>query len=54
MTVTYCAVKLKRKGFGIELNTTYYLDGAAYCAAAERDMSMPSLFDTLPDQEQAA
>jgi len=54
MTVPYCAIKLKRKGLGIELNPAYYLDGAAYCAAAERDMSMPSLFDTLPDQEQAA
>jgi len=49
MTVPYCAIKLGRKGVGIELNNRYYLDGAAYCAAAERDMSMPSLFDTLPE-----
>ena len=58
MTVPYCAVKLKRRGIGIELNPAYYLDGAAYCAAAERDVSMPSLFDTLTDPndpiEQAA
>lgn len=54
MTVPYCAIKLKRYGRGCELSPTYFLDGAAYCAAAEREMSMPSLFDTLPDREQAA
>ena len=54
MTVPYCAVKLKRRGYGIELSPAYYLDGAAYCAAAEREMSMPDLFDTLNEQEKAA
>lgn len=29
-------------------------DGAAYCAAAEREMSMPGLFDALACQEQVA
>jgi hypothetical protein len=53
MTVPYCAVKLGRHGFGIELNNRYFLDGAAYCAAAERDKSMPGLFDLL-DLEKAA
>ncbi|MEC8917160.1 MAG: DNA methyltransferase [Pseudomonadota bacterium] len=53
MTVPYCAVKLKRRGRGVELNPAYYLDGAAYCAAAEREMSMPSLFDVLEDDEAA-
>jgi hypothetical protein len=47
MTVPYCAVKLKRRGIGIELSNSYFLDGAAYCAAAEREMSMPGLFDDL-------
>lgn len=47
MTVPYCAIKLKRRGYGIELNPAYFLDGAAYCAAAEREMSMPGLFDVL-------
>ena len=50
MTVPYCAIKLGRKGLGIELNNRYFLDGVAYCAAAERDMSMPGLFDTLPEE----
>lgn len=54
MTVPYCAVKLKRYGRGIELSPTYFLDGAAYCAAVEREMSMPDLFDTINQQEKAA
>ena len=54
MTVPYCAVKQKRYGRGVELSPTYFLDGAAYCAAAEREMSMPDLFDTINLQEKAA
>jgi DNA modification methylase len=53
-TVPYIAVKMGRYGHGIELSKLYYLDGAAYCAGAEREASMPSLFDTLPEQERAA
>jgi hypothetical protein len=48
MTVPERAVRLKRIGVGIELATNYFLDGAAYCKAAEFEMSMPSLFD-LPE-----
>ncbi|MCK9468247.1 MAG: hypothetical protein M0Q49_02415 [Porticoccaceae bacterium] len=47
MTVPYCAIRLKRYGRGCELSPTYFLDGAAYCAAAAREMSMPGLFDAL-------
>lgn len=56
MTVPYCALKLGRRGIGIELNNAYWLDGTAYCAAAVRDMSMPTLFnfDALDDDEQQA
>jgi hypothetical protein len=43
--VPYRAVKLGRKGLGIELNHAYFLDAAGYCEAAEREMAMPSLFD---------
>ncbi|UHQ21914.1 DNA methylase N-4 [Lysobacter sp. 5GHs7-4] len=46
-TVPYCALKLKRVGYGIELNPGYFLDMAAYCAAAARERSMPGLFDAL-------
>jgi DNA modification methylase len=46
-TVPYCALKLKRRGYAVELNPAYYLDMAAYCAAASRERSMPGLFDVL-------
>ncbi len=45
MTVPYCAIKLGRRGIGIELNPGYYRDGLAYVAAAAKGMSMPTLFD---------
>lgn len=44
-TVPFRAIKLGRYGYGIELNPSYFLDGASYCKAAEEDVSMPSLFD---------
>jgi hypothetical protein len=53
MTVPERAIRLGRAGVGIELATNYFLDGAAYCKAAEREMSMPSLFD-LPHEPEAA
>jgi hypothetical protein len=45
MTVPYRAIKLGRFGIGVELNHESFLDGAAYCEAAEREIAMPSLFD---------
>lgn len=53
MTVPYCAVKLKRVGLGIELNPDYFRDGVAYVEAAAREISVPSLFDLLPQTEAA-
>lgn len=58
MTVPYCAVKLGRRGLGVELNPGYFLDGVAHCKAAEASMSTPSLFDyvglrELPQAEAA-
>jgi DNA modification methylase len=47
MTVPYCAVKLKRRGLAVELNPGYFRDGAAYCAAAEREAAVPTLFDLM-------
>ncbi|AZV00372.1 helicase [Paracoccus phage vB_PthS_Pthi1] len=47
MTVPFRAVKLGRKGIGVELNKGYWLDGAKYCEAASREAGMPSLFDLL-------
>ena len=45
MTVPYCALKLGRRGVGVELNPGYFLDGLAYVEAAEREAAAPSLFD---------
>lgn len=45
MTVPYCAVKLKRKGIGIELSPSYFTDGARYVEAAARQAGVPTLFD---------
>ncbi len=52
MTVPYCAIKAGRFGYGCELSPAYFLDGAAYCAAAAREMSMPGLFDAIEAERQ--
>jgi hypothetical protein len=46
-TVPLCAVKLGRRGIGVELNSTYFRDGVAYVEAASQQVSMPTLFDLL-------
>lgn len=45
MTVPSIAVELDRYGVAFELNHNYFLDGAAYCKAAEDNVKMPTLFD---------
>jgi hypothetical protein len=53
MTVPYCAVKLRRRGIGVELSHRYFLDGAAHCAAAARGVATPTMFDlALPELEE--
>lgn len=53
MTVPFRAIKLGRKGIGVELNNGYWLDGCKYVEAAAREVRTPSLFDFL-EQEDAA
>ncbi|WP_372356939.1 DNA methyltransferase [Xanthomonas sp. NCPPB 3443] len=53
-TVPYMALKAGRRGYGVELNSKYFLDAAAYCAAAARDRGMPGLFDALDASAPAA
>lgn len=53
-TVPYRAILKGRKGRASELSTSYFLDGVRYLEAAERQMSMPSLFDALPAIESEA
>ncbi|WP_219209183.1 DNA methyltransferase [Variovorax boronicumulans] len=44
-TVPVRAIKLGRTGGGSELNPAYFLDQVHYLKAAEREHSMPTLFD---------
>ncbi len=46
-TVPYCAVKLGRRGMGVELSPTYFAESFRYLEAAARQMAIPSLFDLL-------
>lgn len=48
-TVPVTAVKMGRKGYGIELNSDYFRDGVGYLKAAEAEISMPTLFDFLAE-----
>lgn len=45
MTVPYRAIKLGRRGRGVELNPEYFLDGVKYLRCAEQDVAAPSLLD---------
>lgn len=47
MTVPVTAVKMKRKGYGIELNPDYFRDGVGYLKEAEDELDTPTLFDFL-------
>ena len=47
MTVPERAVKMGRRGYGIELSVDYFRDGVSYLKAAEEKISMPSLFDFM-------
>jgi len=47
MTVPYRAIGLKRRGIGIELNPTSFIDGVSHCTRRERELSAPSLFDLM-------
>lgn len=47
MTVPMTAVKMKRKGYGIELNADYFRDGVGYLQSAEQEIEEPTLFDFI-------
>lgn len=47
MTVPMTAVKMHRKGYGIELNPDYFRDGVGYLQEAENEIETPTLFDFL-------
>lgn len=45
MTTPYRAIKLGRKGYATELNSSYYADGLTYLHIAEQEATAPTLFD---------
>ena len=47
MTVPYTAVKMDRRGAGIELNSDYFRDGLGYLQEAEDARDVPTLFDLI-------
>lgn len=51
MTVPYRAILKKRFGIAFELNHSYFVDGAYYCNAAEKDVKLPSLFDLTENKQ---
>lgn len=51
MTVPMTAVKMGRKGYGIELNADYFRDGVGYLQSAEQEIETPTLFDFIGEQE---
>ena len=51
MTVPYKAVEAGRKGYGIELNPEYFLDGLRYLKEIDHKMISPKLFDLLKETE---
>ncbi|MCU7372830.1 DNA methyltransferase [Paucibacter sp. O1-1] len=53
-TVPYRAILKGRTGGGSELNPAYFMDQVHYLKSAERQVSMPSLFDALEEEAEAA
>ena len=47
MTVPYMAVKMHRRGYGVELNADYFRDGVGYLKEAEDELDVPTLFDFI-------
>lgn len=50
-TVPYVAVKLGRRGYGVELSDKYYQCGLAYMREIEQERMAPTLFDWLAKQQ---
>ena len=45
MTVPMMALRMGRRGRGVELNPGYWADGVKYLEAEERSQNIPTLFD---------
>jgi DNA modification methylase len=53
-SVGYRAILKNRRFIGTELSHRYFMDSAYYLKAAESEMSMPSLFDSMEPREDIA
>ena len=53
-TVPYLAVKMGRRGKGVELNPDYFRDGVGYCETADAELSAPTLFDLIDEKSGGA
>lgn len=51
MTVPMTAVKMNRKGYGIELSQDYFRDGVGYLQEAENERETPTLFDFMGERK---
>ena len=49
-TVAMMALRMKRKGYSIELNPDYFRDSVGYLRAEEVEIEQPSLFDLLEQE----
>ena len=47
------AIKMDRKGYGIELSQDYFRDGVGYCKDAQDQRDMPSLFDFTKEENRS-
>jgi DNA modification methylase len=50
MTVSYMAIKLGRRGYGIELNHESWKDGLRYLKEIEEEIEAPTLFDLVGER----
>ena len=48
-TVPYMAMKMGRRGKGVELNPDYFRDGVGYCEVADAELDAPTLFDLMEE-----
>jgi DNA modification methylase len=46
-TVPYVAVKLRRRGYSVELNEDYFTDSVRYLNEIENEVTAPTLFDLM-------
>ncbi len=44
-SVPFMAIKLKRRGLGCELSSSYWAESVRYCRMAEQKLAIPMLFD---------